>query len=274
MKNRIIIAIVALIFGVFMPIASQAGNAEAELQAAAKEYDAGNNAAAIELYNKWIKEYGENVAVMYNLGNAYTRQKVCGPARLWYERAPKLDPSHEEVEANLSFVTTKVDIQNRSDLKGKPLSVTPDDPWFFQSIYGMVAKNVKSDSWALMAGIAFVLFIFLLADYIFTKQVMVRKLGFFGGIIMLGLSALFLVFSFCAAHELGKHDAGVITASKVELLAEPSDNAKTVTTPLNAGTKVDILKIEGGTFESPEWYQVRLNSDFTGWVKADKVAAI
>ena len=274
MKNRIIIAIVALIFGVFMPIASQAGNAEAELQAAAKEYDAGNNAAAIELYNKWIKEYGENVAVMYNLGNAYTRQKEYGPARLWYERAHKLDPSNEEVENNLSFVTTKVDIQNRSDLKGKPLSVTPDDPWFFQSIYGMVAKNVKSDSWALMAGIAFVLFIFLLADYIFTKQVMVRKLGFFGGIIMLGLSALFLVFSFCAAHELGKHDAGVITASKVELLAEPSDNAKTVTTPLNAGTKVDIQKIEGGTFESPEWYQVRLNSDFTGWVKADKVAAI
>lgn len=274
MKNRIIIAIVALIFGVFMPIASQAGNAEAELQAAAKEYDAGNNAAAIELYNKWIKEYGENVALMYNLGNAYTRQKEYGPARLWYERAHKLDPSNEEVENNLSFVTTKVDIQNRSDLKGKPLSVTPDDPWFFQSIYGMVAKNVKSDSWALMAGIAFVLFIFLLADYIFTKQVMVRKLGFFGGIIMLGLSALFLVFSFCAAHELGKHDAGVITASKVELLAEPSDNAKTVTTPLNAGTKVDILKIEGGTFESPEWYQVRLNSDFTGWVKADKVAAI
>ena len=274
MKNRIIIAIVALIFGVFMPIASQAGNAEAELQAAAKEYDAGNNAAAIELYNKWIKEYGENVAVMYNLGNAYTRQKEYGPARLWYERAHKLDPSNEEVENNLSFVTTKVDIQNRSDLKGKPLSVTPDDPWFFQSIYGMVAKNVKSDSWALMAGIAFVLFIFLLAVYIFTKQVMVRKLGFFGGIIMLGLSALFLVFSFCAAHELGKHDAGVITASKVELLAEPSDNAKTVTTPLNAGTKVDILKIEGGTFESPEWYQVRLNSDFTGWVKADKVAAI
>lgn len=274
MKSKIIIAIVALIFGGLMPMAAQQADADAALQEAAKEYNAGNDAAAVEKYTKWIEDNGENVAVMYNLGNAYTRLKEYGPARLWYERAHKLDPSNQEVSNNLDFVANKVDIQNRSDLKGKPLSVMPEDPWFFQSIYGMVAKNVKSDTWALFAGIAFVLFILLLADYIFTKQVMVRKIGFFGGIIMLGLSGLFLIFSFCAAHELGKHDSAVITASKVELLAEPTEKAKTVATPLNAGTKMEIIKIEGGTFEAPEWYQLRLNSDFVGWAKADKVSEI
>lgn len=244
------------------------------LEQAAKDYEKGNTAEAIAAYDSVIKSDGPSAGVLYNMGNAYTVRKEYGPARVCYERAAKLDPGSDRIENNLNYVASRVDIQNRNDLKGQPVSVLPDDPWFFRSVYNMFALDVTSDTWAMMAAIAFILFVALVADYIFTKQVWVRKVGFFGSLAMLGVSILFLIFAFCARHEALSHTTAVIMASKVDLLNEPSDKGKAKTTPLNAGTKVEITGTEGGTYEHPEWYNVHLNSDFSGWVKASDIEVI
>lgn len=277
MKNKIYLILLMMLTVVTV----YGADTKVLLQQAAADYKNGNTESAIAAYDSVIKADGASAGVLYNMGTVYTQAKQYGPARVCYERALKLDPGSQMITNNLDYVASRVDIQNRNDLKGQPLSVLPDDPWFFRSVYNMFAINVTSNTWAIFAAISFILFVVLLGDYIFTKQVWVRKVGFFGAIIMLGLSVVFVVFAFCARSEARSHNTAVIMATKVQLLNEPTDKGKAKTTPLNAGTKVeitetkDVISESGGDIHKlPEWYNVRLNSDISGWIKASDIEII
>lgn len=272
---RLFLPLILVLAAVFPAAADKdADSARTEISRAREQYEAGRYREAINIYTALLDKYGNSPQLLFDLGNAYTKIHDYGNAMLCYERARVFEPSDERIANNILYVTQQVEAQNRSDLKGQPMSVTPDEPWFFRSIYNNIAIDTKSDTWALFAAIAFILFIFFVADYIFTKGVLLRKFGFFGGLCMLGCSIIFIIFAFCASDEAATHDEAVITAEKIELLSEPSDNAKTCTTYLNRGTKVDIVKTEGGTYEHPQWYDVRLNSNFAGWIKAENIEVI
>ena len=61
---------------------------------------------------------------------------------------------------------------------------------------------------------------------------------------------------------------------KVALLTEPFSTAKQSSIPLERGTKLDVIDIERGKDEKPEWYKVRLNSDIIGWIPASEFEVI
>lgn len=273
MKRYIILFILAMVL--FAPAALAAeSKANAVAAEAEKEYNAGNYAKAVELYNSLLQKEGTSAGLLYDLGNAYIKLHDFGQAMVCYQRARRLDPQNDKINNNISYLETQVDVRNRSELKGKPGNVSRDDVSIFRSLYNKVAADVRSDRWAAFAAMAFILFILFLADYIFTKNVLARKFGFFGGIFMLGFTIIFLIFAFCAASESERDDQAVIIASKIELLSEPNEKSKVASTTLNAGTLVEILKTEGGNEREPEWYDVRLNSEYSGWVKKSDLERI
>lgn len=273
MNKHIFLTLIALLLSALVAFAD--GNeAENAAKTAEKEYAAGNYAKAAEIYESLLKSEGRSPGLLYNLGNTHVKMHDYGQAMLCFKRARRLDPRNDKINNNIDYIAQQVDVQNRAELKGKPLNVSPEDPWFFSSVYSSFARDVRSDAWAMFAAVAFILCLFFIADYIFTKRVLIRKFGFFGAIIMLGFTVVFLVFAFCAASEADRHDNAIIIASKIELLAEPDAKAKSVSTLLNRGTEVEIIKTEGGTAERPEWYNVRLNSDYSGWIKAGDVEPI
>lgn len=271
MKNRILALITIVASGAANLCASPLGDPGREAAAA---YEAGQYERAIEIYRTMLESETPSAGILFDLGNAYVKTHDYGEARLCYERALRLDRGNNKIENNIAYVATQVDVQNRNDLKGKPANVSPDEPWFFRSVYNSFALDVKSDAWAMFAALAFVLFILFVADYIFTKRVLIRKFGFFGAMTMLGFTVLFLIFAFCAAHENDRHTQAVIMASKTELLDSPSDKAKSSGIILNRGTKVDIINTQGGTAQTPEWYDVRLNSDNSGWIRSSDLEKI
>lgn len=271
MKSKIIILISLLLT---LTVHIYAADYKHEADAASKAYSSGNYEEALAAYTRIEKQGLVSAGLYYDMGNTYVKTHDWGMAMLCFERALRLDPGNDRIENNISYVTSQVDSQNRADLKGKPVNVSADEPWFFRSIYNGLTIDVKSDVWAMFGSLSFVLFILFVADYIFTKQVFLRKIGFFGAIFMAGFTVVFLVLAFCSASENGKRNQGIIMASKIELLADPADNAKTTTTMLNRGTKVEIIKTEGGTSDHPEWYDVRLNSENAGWIKASDLEKI
>lgn len=76
---------------------------------AARAYDAGDYAGAIQMYEQLIEESVIDPVVFYNLGNAYYRAGRIGPAIANYERALQLDPGFESAQENLDKAVRDTD---------------------------------------------------------------------------------------------------------------------------------------------------------------------
>ncbi len=237
-------------------------------------YRAKNYTLAVEVYDSVARKYGTSPALYYNMANAWYEGGNIGMARLYLERAHKLDPSNKAISNNLNFVSMKIDDANTAELKGKKGNVKPDEPGFWDGVTESVCADRSSNYWAAFAAMAFLLLIASAALYLFTSNVGARKVGFFGGIIFLFFAVIFLIFSFGAASYYDSHDEGVTTAYKIELLTEPSPDSKPVTVPLNRGTKVRVVGVETGTGGKPDWYRVRLNRSNSGWLRASDLELI
>ena len=64
-------------------------------------YGNGHYEAARDAYRQLWDQGGHNGPVAFNLGNCYYKLGQMGPAVLFYERAVRLMPSDENVQANL-----------------------------------------------------------------------------------------------------------------------------------------------------------------------------
>lgn len=238
-------------------------------------YNAGNFKEAIQLYNSIVDENGTSAPLLFNLGNAYFQEGDYGNAMLCWQRARRLDPSNAEVNSNINYLQNRVEDANKAEMKGKRLKVTPDEPSFFQSVHSAIASDVSSNRWAVIAAVMFVLFVITAALYIFSRNVIARKIGFFGGLCFILCSLVFLVFSFMGAKEINSKDEGVVVAFKVTLLTEPGKDADANKGGvLTKGTRVHVLSEEVDAEGKVTWYKVRLNSDYIGWVAASDMELI
>lgn len=249
-------------------IVSLAVNASASTDAkeAMNAYKEGKYEQAIELFNQIIKEQGTNSELLYNLGNAYSKAGDAGRAVLNYERALRLNPHNKKARNNLEYTLNKVHDANRVETQGKPINIDEADPSFFGSVKSAITESHTSNEWAVWAGVAFLLCMALVALYIYTDAVVVRKVGFFGAILSILCCIVFVIFASWTAKQAENHDTGVLLAAKSRLLSTPKADASPSTQPLTKGTRLQILETEGDDEGAPEWYKVQLNSSVTGWV--------
>lgn len=249
-------------------VGASAAAAQADLDSAANAYSRGEYSSAAMIYEKVAKEDGVSSHLLANMGNAYVKAGDYGRGRLCYERSLLLNPSDSEVRNNLDYIISKIEDNNKGEAHGKKVSVSPDSPSFFSSVKKAVAVDHTSDAWAIWAAVSFIIFCGCVALYLFMSDVMIRKIGFFGGIAMLAVSVITLAFSFMAASVRNNRNSGVLVGYKVTLLTEPFATAKASAAPLTRGTLLDVLDTESDADGNVEWFKVRLNSDYVGWVPA------
>lgn len=264
----------AMLFLMFISLFT-AGAQGAEIAEADSAYNDKDYARAISLYEEVASEKGVSVGLLYNLGNAYFQEGDYGHAMVSYLRAHRLDPSQKEVNANLRYLRSRVEDANKAELKGKRMKVSPDEPSFFESVHTSIATNTSSNVWAVWGAVAFILFIAGAALYIFTRSVAARKVGFFGGILCLFASFLFVIFAAMGARAESARDSGVVVGFKVTLLTEPGKEADANKGGvLTRGSEVDVLSEEVDAEGNVTWYKVRLNSDYIGWIPAAELELV
>lgn len=262
MKNLIFPTLILLVsFGTL-------ANESASLDSAAAAYKEGKYAEAAAIYQQIASEEGVSAELYANMGNAYAKAGDYGHAFLCYERSLYLNPSDKEVRNNRAYILSKIEDGNKANAKGKKISVVEDSPTFFSRFKEYVTHSHTSDTWAIWGGVSFVLLCGCIALYIFSKEVLARKAGFFGGIVLIVACAVFMTFSFASAKACNTHNQGVITGFKVTLLSEPYSSAKTSGTPLERGTRLYILDTDTDKEGAVQWYKVRLNSEFAGWIQS------
>lgn len=264
---RNIFIIIVLCLGALLP--ARAADAVAE---ARRLYEAKDYMGAIGLLQKELNEKGFSAELYYDLGNVYYKAGNYGAAILNYERALCLKPSMSLASNNLAVASNDVLRINESLTGDRNLDPSPATPTALQSLYGMIVSR-GSNFWCVTSIVLFLLAVAAVICYLFFKGVALRKTGFFGGGILLLLSALSLLFSFMARGAVLSSRNAVVMAREIQLRANPSADAKETGAPLANGTLLQVVEERAGADGKP-WVCVYLNGDYTGWIPASDIEKV
>lgn len=226
-------------------------------------YTADNYILAEALYSEAISRFGTSSTLFYNLGNAYYRQGNLGKAIVNYERALKLDPTNADASANLEFV------------KGKIADRQLDESSILDRLWGNLVTGLKADTWAWVSIILFALFLAGALTYLFSSVVIVKKVSFFGGIIVFVVCALSIVISFAAANRATTDRYAVVLPPSAQLSTTPREarNQSEEAFLLHEGTKVEIVDSVTSNVDG-KWYEVLVGPGKRAWIKATDVERI
>lgn len=243
------------------------GSSYAEFSAAKQEsnvtkaegdsaYMRNDYAAAIQIYESLLKK-GEAAEVYYNLGNSYYKAGDIAKAILNYERALLLQPGNGDIRANLEIARSKtID------------KVTPVPEIFFVSWFKSLINILSVDAWAKWGIVFFILLLVSCSLFFFSKQVLMKKIGFIAGILFLVLVVLSNVFAAQQENALMNRNEAIVLNPSVTVRSTPSENGVSLFI-LHEGSKV---KIKDDSMR--EWKEIRLEDGKVGWLPASSIENI
>ena len=240
--------------------------AQSLVEKANTEYIADKFANALELYLQAANEEGVSSDLYYNIGNTYYRMGELGKSVLYFERALMLDPQNTDAKTNLEFVNSK--IQTKISQEKSFVSQTIDD----------FVGSLSTNTWATIATISFLLLLTGILLYVFSSVILLRKIGFFGGGIMLLTTIIALLCAFSMKSKVEAHNKAIITTHSVTLSTVPrmpkdKNEEAFILTAGNKVTIVDSVETKNGE-EKVKWYDVKADDTHRAWLKADNLEII
>ena len=182
---------------------------------------------------------------------------------LYYERALLLDPSNSDARFNLEFVRGKMQLPDDAG-----------DSWFSNWVDQTVSR-LSSNAWAIIAIITFLLFLAGVAAYLFLDNVLMRKIGFFGGGVLIVASILANLAAFHVYHKATGDGGAIIMPESVTLSKAPREprDKEEEAFQLQQGTRVEIVdSIADKT--SGKWLQVSTAGGHKAWINAKDLEVI
>ena len=220
------------------------------------EYQKGNYQQAIRDYEEILKN-GESAEIYFNLGNAYYRTDNITKAVLNYERARLLSPGDDDINFNLQFARSKtID------------KITPQSEMFFITWYKSLVNFTSVDNWAKTGILCIVMALLLVLLYLFGPQLMLRKIGFFGGLAFFVIFLLSNLFAFQQKQALDNRTGAIIISPSVNIKKTPAKNSADQFV-LHEGTRVDIID-KGMT----DWRCIRVGDGREGWIETKAIEEI
>ena len=221
-----------------------------------QNYEAGQYAEAIEVYESIVAAGVEDSALYYNLGNAYYKQGELGWAILYYRRAQHLEPRDSDVANNLAVARSQTLDQLESDegiltnfvqiaeawLTLREASILALVLWFFIGLFAVIAilsgRLRRFSLWAIFAVAVFLIIgLISMANRYYLQQTA---------------------------------PPAVIVAQEIDITSGPGGAEQyLVEFNLHAGAEVQLLE------SRPGWRRIALpGNDFQGWVPAEAVISI
>ena len=230
------------------------------VQAAIVAYNEGDFKVAIGLLEREIKRIQQegkaSAHLYYNLGNAYFRVQELGLARLNYERAALLAPSDRDIQHNIEYVTTRIE--------DKILEV---DTLFISAWFNAMQNWFNTNTWAIIGVVVFFIFMGCLVAFFFTRQILIKKIAFYAGIVFAIFILFANIFAYRQKNKLEERNTAIITAPAVSVVSSPDINSKELFR-LHVGTKVRITK------DDRNWLEIELDNGSVGWIQRDKLEII
>lgn len=251
MKHKIITLIILF-------VVTLVAVAQTPSERAAIVYNAQRYADAVALYDSIEVAQGVSPELYYNRGNAYYKMGKYAPAILNYERALLLSPGNPDIKYNLELANTK--IADKIEVTGT----------FFINVWAESVRDwFDSNTWAVIAVVAFLLFIAGLVIYLFTDadRMRLKKIGFFTAMPMLIISAIALASAIAQNNRVNSHSEAIVFAQEVPVKSAPAESG-TELFILHEGTKV-LLREQVG-----EWVEIAISDGSRGWMPISAIEII
>jgi len=212
-------------------------------------YQEGDFEGALASYLRLVEAGFESGEVYYNIGNTYFKLGDVAPSILYYERARRLLPGDEDVQANLDLA--------------RSLTVDEIEPlrrfWLFSAVEWWVGLLPSTLLIAVVAAS------YLVGTGVVLLLILKRgaQVAVWGRRIASASGVVFFVFGLNLAVrelELGQAQEAVVLQPQVDVLSAPLDDETLTIFTVHEGTKVRIDRL------SEEWAEVVLEDGRVGWV--------
>ena len=250
MKRPYVILIMALFF------ADLAANSDSLYFRANELYQGGEYEMALNVYRQVTEEGVESPGLYYNMGNAAYRSNSIGYAILYFEKALKLDPSHEDARHNLEFV---------SRYKVDAFEQVPE--LFVRSWTRKMVQSLSEKVWSILSIVLFFIFLVSVLIYLFSNRLMLKKAGFFGALFGILVFVVSITSAVSSHRNIIRPEAGIILSPSVVVRSSPSDSG-TELFILHEGTKVKMNEEVSG------WQNIRVIDGREGWIGSSDFESI
>lgn len=213
-------------------------------------------ATAAQIYEGLLSD-GESADVYYNLGNSYYKLGEIAKSILNYERALLLQPGNGDIRANLEVARAKAIDK---------VELVPEI--FFISWIKSLINIMSVDAWAWWGIVSFLFFIVALYFFIFSKQVVLKKIGFTAGIVLLMITVCANIFASEQKEHLVNRTSAIVMNPSVTVRSTPSESGTSLFI-LHEGRKVSIKDKS-----MREWTEISLEDGKVGWVPASSIEVI
>lgn len=219
-------------------------------------YQQGIYEPALESYHEIVVEGFESADLYYNMGNAAYRSNSIGHAILYYEKALKLEPAHEDAIHNLEFVS-----RYRLDTFDEVPML------FFGSWVHRFVQLFPEKTWSILALLFFIIVLSSLLIFLFSRQILLKKTGFISGLVALLLFVITLSSALSRYRDIVNPDAGIILAPSVVVRSSPSESG-TELFVLHEGTKIEMKEEISG------WQNIKVPDGREGWILSGNFESI
>lgn len=212
---------------------------------------------AAAAYESLLKTKGVAAEVYYNLGNCYYKMDEIPLAVLNYERAFLLDPGDGDIRANLALA------------RGKTIDkVVPPSEMFFVTWWRDLTNCMSMNAWATLGITSFILMLLGILAYMLMPQLMVRKIGVYGAMVLLVVAVIANLAAISQHMGLTHRNTAIILAPAVTVKSSPSEKSTDLFL-IHEGSKVEILD---GTMK--EWMEVKFEEGKQGWIPVNAAEII
>ena len=141
------------------------------------------------------------------------------------------------------------------------------DKSFISVWFESVINIASSNAWALFAIITFLIFLIGIFTYIFTKNITIRKVGFFGAVLMLILSLFANIAAYKQRDKIENRNHAIIMAPSITVKSSPADSGTDLFI-LHEGTKVKVTDKVG------DWSEIKIDDGNSGLIPSSKMEII
>ena len=219
-----------------------------------------NFAESIRLYEAQVSEHRsinqESAQIYYNLGNAYFRDNQIAKAIVNYERALLLEPGDSDIRHNLRFAKTRIEDK-----------IDSADNLFINKWIRSIQNLYSGNTWAIIGIVLFILLIVAIGLYMISAQIILRKVSFYSGIVLLSLVIITNVFAFNQKTKITNRSTAIIMSASVSIYTSPDAHSQELFR-LHEGAKVKIKREEG------RWIEIVIANGSVGWLQKMYVETI
>ena len=219
-----------------------------------------NFTESIKLYEAQIAENKltnqESSQLYYNLGNAYFRNNQVAKAIVNYERALLLSPGDSDIRHNLRFAKTRIEDK-----------IDSADSFFINQWINSIQNMYSANTWAIIGIAFFVLLIIAIGIYMISAQLILRKVSYYSGIVLLSLVIITNIFAFKQKDKIVNRSTGIVMSASVSIYTSPDAHSQEIFR-LHEGAKVKIKRQEG------RWIEIVIANGSVGWLQKKNIETI